>query len=94
MAGAKMRIFKIAAVMVVASAFAAGPAYSQMSSKGNANDRAKATDKMSAEQRERQDKQIAVDRAYKETLEKTSGAEQKADPWATVRPAAPSNAKR
>jgi len=94
MAGVKMRILKIAAVIVAASAFAAGPAYSQMGSKGGANDRAKAVDKMTAEERERHDRQMAVDRAYKETLEKTSGAEQKADPWATVRPAAPSNAKR
>ena len=93
MTGVDMRQFNIAAVIFAAAALVAGPAYAQMGSKGGANERAQAIDKMTAEEKERQDKQMRIDRAYKETVDKTSGAEQKVDPWQNVRPA-PSNSKR
>jgi hypothetical protein len=88
-----MRLIKIAALMAAAFAFTAGPAYSQSKARGNVNDVAKQMDKMSQEDREQYDKQMRIDRAYRETVDRTSGDEQKVDPWATVRPA-PGNAKR
>lgn len=76
-----MKVFRIAAVLVVL----AGPAYAQSAGMGPSGPNLNLIPEIASKTQEEKDADEVRDKAYKESLKKIPDAKVSSDPWGTVR---------